>query len=99
MTMEEAKAKVVVRRMDDGTKNEAGDYECTACSWKGKQVAYSTAKSHVQLSHKCSINLERVVPMKPQLRKRKSREGASALVIARREAQFRYNHRQKVRAA
>ena len=72
--MEDAKAEVVVRRLDSGTTNEAGDYQCTACSREGKQVAYATATSHVQLSHKCSINLERVVPMEPQPRKRKSPE-------------------------
>ena len=98
MRMEEGKAEVVVQRLDSGTKNEAGDYKCTACSWEGKQVAYATAKYHVQRCHRGSFSLERVVPMKPQPRKRKSQEGLSSLIVARRDARYSYNHRKKVRS-
>ena len=42
--MEEAKAEVVVQRLDSGSKNEAGNYQCTACSWEGKEVGSAPAR-------------------------------------------------------
>ena len=44
-------APVIVKRLDGGASNKRGQFECTECGWKGRDLLLTTASTHVKDKH------------------------------------------------